>query len=65
MGPAVTRGVLLEVLGQKLAASDDAAIGEPAANGEPVLPSNYRITIEDLDGRNTPPAGLGVRRRGR
>jgi len=49
MGPVVTRGVLLDVLGQKLAAGDDAAIGEPAANGEPVLTSNYRITIEDLE----------------
>jgi len=48
MGPVVTRGVLLDVLGQKLASGDDEAIGPPAANGQPVLANTYRITIEDL-----------------
>ena len=47
MGPIVTRGVLLDVLGQKLAAGEDVI--EPAANGQPVLTSNYRITIDDLE----------------
>jgi kynurenine formamidase len=47
MGPIVTRGVLLDVLGLKLE-TDDSVI-EPAGNGNPVLASNYRITIEDLE----------------
>ncbi|MGH9288804.1 MAG: cyclase family protein [Acidimicrobiales bacterium] len=46
MGPIVTRGVLLDVLGLKLKV-DDSVI-EPAANGKPVLAPNYRITIEDI-----------------
>ena len=46
MGPIVSRGILLDVLGQKLAAGEDVI--EPAANGNPVLTSNYRITIDDL-----------------
>jgi kynurenine formamidase len=47
MGPIVTRGVLLDVLGQKVAAG--AGVIQPAANGRPVLASNYRITIADLE----------------
>jgi kynurenine formamidase len=47
MGPIVTRGVLLDVLGQKLAAGEDVI--ERASNGAPVLVSNYRITIGDLE----------------
>ncbi len=47
MGPIVTRGVLLDVLGQKLDAGEDVI--EPAANGNPILASNYRITIADLE----------------
>lgn len=46
MGPVVTRGVLLDVLAVKVAAGSDL---EPAANGNPVLTSNYRITIADLE----------------
>ena len=49
MGPVVTRGVLLDVLGQKLASGDDEALGPPAANGHPVLADTYRITIDDLE----------------
>ena len=48
MGPIITRGVLLDVLAQKLDAGEDGVI-EPAANGAPVLASNYRITIADLE----------------
>jgi hypothetical protein len=47
MGPIVTRGVLLDVLAQKLASGEDVI--QPAANGKPVLASNYRITIGDLE----------------
>jgi kynurenine formamidase len=49
MGPIVTRGVLLDVLGVKLARGDADALGPPAANGRPVLASNYRVTIDDLE----------------
>ncbi|MGQ0838051.1 cyclase family protein [Actinokineospora sp.] len=49
VGPIVTRGVLLDILGVKLANRDTSAIGRPAANGEPVLVSNYRITVEDIE----------------
>lgn len=48
MGPIVTRGVLLDVLGVKLARGDRNALGAPAANGKPVLLDNYRITLEDI-----------------
>lgn len=49
MGPIVTRGLLLDVLGLKVARGDTADI-VPASNGRPVLRSNYRITLEDLYG---------------
>ncbi len=45
-GPIVTRGVLLDVLGVKVATGRD--LGAPAANGKPVLAQNYRITVEDI-----------------
>jgi len=48
MGPIVTRGVLLDILGLKLARRDRDALGAPAPNGKPVLRSNYRITLEDI-----------------
>jgi len=48
MGPIVTRGVLLDILGLKLAHRDRSALGPDAPNGKPVLRSNYRITIEDI-----------------
>lgn len=48
MGPVVTRGVLLDILGVKLAKGQTADLAEPASNGEPVLRENYRITVEDI-----------------
>jgi kynurenine formamidase len=48
MGPVTTRGVLLDILGLKLASGDSDALAEPAANGRPLLRENYRITVEDL-----------------
>ncbi|MGH3948599.1 MAG: cyclase family protein, partial [Pseudonocardiaceae bacterium] len=47
MGPVVTRGILLDVLGVKLAQGAMTDI-EFAANGRPHLHRTYRITIEDL-----------------
>jgi kynurenine formamidase len=49
MGPIVTRGVLLDILGMKIARGDRSALGAPAANGKPVLLDNYRITVEDIE----------------
>lgn len=46
MGPIVTRGVLLDVLAVKL--RRDPGVTQRAANGQPMLASNYRITIDDL-----------------
>ncbi|GAA0231664.1 hypothetical protein GCM10010492_32860 [Saccharothrix mutabilis subsp. mutabilis] len=48
MGPVVTRGVLLDVLGVKLARDRVADLAEPASNGKPLLRENYRITVEDI-----------------
>lgn len=48
IGPVVTRGLLLDVLGVKLVGRETAALAE-AANGEPVLRDDYRITVEDLE----------------
>ncbi|MFI6031107.1 cyclase family protein [Amycolatopsis magusensis] len=48
MGPVVTRGVLLDVLGVKLAAGRAEDLAEPASNGKPLLRENYRITVEDI-----------------
>jgi hypothetical protein len=50
MGPVVTRGVLLDVLGVKLANGPAGDLAEPATNGKPLLRENYRITVEDLTG---------------
>lgn len=47
MGPIVTRGVLLDVLGLKLAQGDDAALSQNA-DGGPILTDDYRITLEDI-----------------
>lgn len=49
MGPIVTRGLLLDVLGLKLAQGRTDVI-ELASNGRPHLASTYRITLEDLEG---------------
>jgi kynurenine formamidase len=48
MGPIVTRGILLDVLGVKVARKEYSALGAPALNGKPVLLDNYRITIDDI-----------------
>jgi hypothetical protein len=50
MGPVVTRGVLLDVLGVKLAQGRMDDLAEPATNGKPLLREDYRITVEDLTG---------------
>ena len=47
MGPIVTRGVLLDVLGLKLDKGPSEALSQSKA-GDPVLADNYRITISDL-----------------
>ncbi|WNV76922.1 cyclase family protein [Geodermatophilus sp. DSM 44513] len=47
MGPIVTRGVLLDVLGLKLERGASEALSTNAAGG-PVLLDDYRITIADL-----------------
>jgi len=65
MGPAVTRGVLLEVLGQKLAAGDDAAIVNQRPTASPCSRRTTASRSRTSTAGNTPPAGLGVRRRGR
>lgn len=48
MGPIATRGVVIDVVGMKVAAgmTDDFFI---APNGQPVLRDNYRITIDDIE----------------
>jgi hypothetical protein len=45
--PIVTRGVLLDVLGAKAVTGSDADI-VLAANGNPMLRADYRVTVEDL-----------------
>lgn len=47
MGPIVTRGLLLDVLGLKLARGARADL-TAASNGRPLLRENYRITLQDL-----------------
>lgn len=48
MGPIATRGVVLDVVGLKVATgkTDDYFM---APNGQPVLRDNYRITIDDIE----------------
>jgi kynurenine formamidase len=48
MGPLVTRGVLLDVLGVKLAKGQTPDLAEPASNGKPLWREDYRITVEDI-----------------
>lgn len=48
MGPIATRGVLLDVLGVKIAKGQTSDLAEPASNGKPLLRENYRITVEDI-----------------
>jgi kynurenine formamidase len=47
MGPIVTRGIVLDVVGLKVARGEKAAYFT-ADNGRPVLQDDYRITVEDL-----------------
>jgi hypothetical protein len=48
MGPIVTRGIVVDVLGLKLAQRQRDALGPEAPNGRPVLRGNYRITLQDV-----------------
>jgi kynurenine formamidase len=48
VGPIVTRGILLDVLGLKLAQGATDVL-ETAPNGSPHLAATYRITLEDLE----------------
>ncbi len=47
MGPVVTRGILLDILGLKQAQGQTSAFFT-AENGEKVLIDDYRITLEDI-----------------
>lgn len=47
MGPIVTRGVLLDVLGLKVEEGAEGALST-SRSGDPVLLDNYRITLEDI-----------------
>ena len=48
MGPIVTRGILLDVLGVKVATRQTSDLAQPASNGAAVLKENYRITVDDI-----------------
>ena len=48
VGPTVTRGILLDVVGLKLAQGATDVL-ETAPNGAPHLAATYRITLEDLE----------------
>ncbi|MGH9005383.1 MAG: cyclase family protein, partial [Acidimicrobiia bacterium] len=48
MGPIVTRGVVLDILGLKQEQGDSAALSQ-AGNGKPLLADGYRITVEDIE----------------
>ncbi|MDY7101046.1 MAG: cyclase family protein [Actinomycetota bacterium] len=48
MGPIVTRGVVLDIVGLKVSAGASDDVFE-APNGRPVLRDNYRITIDDIN----------------
>jgi kynurenine formamidase len=52
MGPVVTRGILLDVLGLKLAEGAGEALSR-SRDGDPVLRDDYRITISDLEAAAT------------
>lgn len=47
MGPLITRGVVLDIVGLKAAQGQAAALFT-ASNGGRVLRDNYRITVEDI-----------------
>jgi kynurenine formamidase len=46
MGPIVTRGVVLDIVGWKLRTAGSDV--ERASSGRPVLRENYRITLDDI-----------------
>lgn len=46
MGPIVTRGVLVDVLGLKCATGDDVRTSK---SGAPYLRNNYRVTVDDIE----------------
>jgi kynurenine formamidase len=48
MGPIVTRGVLVDVVGSMVARGRSEAY-EIAPTGRPLLRANYRITVEDME----------------
>ncbi|CAM3953961.1 cyclase family protein [Kibdelosporangium persicum] len=48
VGPIVTRGVLLDIVGVKVATGQHDDLGAPASGGGPVLKENYRVTVEDI-----------------
>ncbi|MGA7419667.1 MAG: cyclase family protein [Acidimicrobiales bacterium] len=48
MGPIVTRGVLVDVVGSVVASGRSEAY-EIAPTGRPILQPNYRITVEDIE----------------
>ena len=48
MGPIVTRGVVLDIVGMKVKSGSTGDLFT-APNGEKVLRDNYRITIEDIE----------------
>jgi hypothetical protein len=48
MGPIVTRGVVLDIVGLKISQGARSAWFK-AANGRAVLDDNYRITVEDIE----------------
>lgn len=47
MGPVVTRGVLLDILGLKIQEGSTQALSRNAA-GEMILADDYRITVQDI-----------------
>lgn len=47
MGPIVTRGIVLDVVGLKVAKGERKSYFT-AKNGRPVLQDDYRVTVEDL-----------------
>ena len=47
-GPLVTRGVVLDVLGEKVAAGDEANL-EWLPHGRAMLREKYRISVEDIE----------------
>jgi kynurenine formamidase len=48
MGPIVTRGILIDVVGWA-ATYGHTEIYDVAPNGRPILVANYRITVEDIE----------------